>query len=299
LEGGAPQFHDVGDIFAAFSDIFGGGVFGDMFGGGRGHRVHRGGDVHCEVTLDLLEAAHGTAKVVHFQRLQTCETCNGAGARPGSKPEPCSYCGGHGRVVQSSGIFSMQTTCPSCRGSGKVIRHPCTACRGDGYVPKRVTRKVNIPAGVDDQTQLRLQGEGQPSADGGPPGDCYCIIHVTEHALFQRRGQHLICHVPVTYAQAALGATIEVPTLDGRDEIKIPGGTQSGELFTLKGRGMPDPRYRTRGDLHIQVLVEVPKKLTPEHEEILRQLAEIENTHVTPKRKNFFEKLKDYFQSGG
>jgi len=297
LEGGAPQFRDVSDIFEAFGDIFGEGLFGDLFGGrGRGRRVHRGADIRCDVTLDLLEAAHGTAKVVQFQRLHTCDTCNGAGAKPGTRPEQCSYCGGSGRVVQSAGIFSMQSTCPACRGSGTVIRHPCSACHGEGFVPRRVARKVNIPAGVDDQTQLRLQGEGQPSPDGGPPGDCYCFIKVTEHPLFQRRGQHLVCQVPITYPQATLGTKIEVPTLDGREEIDVPAGTQPGDVFTLKGRGMPNPRYHSRGDLLIQVHIEVPKKLTAEHEAILRKLADLENTHVTPKRKSFLEKLKKYFQ---
>ena len=177
--GGAPQFHDIGDIFAAFGDIFGEGLFGDFFGRGRGgRRPRRGGDIHCEVTLDLLEAARGTAKIVQFERHQKCETCGGSGAKPGTHPEPCSYCGGHGVVVQSSGIFSMQTTCPSCHGAGIVIRHRCTACRGGGFVPRRVTRKVDIPAGVDTGTQLRLHGEGEPSPGGGPPGDCYCALHV-------------------------------------------------------------------------------------------------------------------------
>jgi len=298
--GGAPQFHDVADIFEAFGDIIGGGLFGDFFGGGRGRRrrVHRGADVRCEVTLDLSEAARGVAKVVQFQRHQQCETCGGSGARPGTRPESCSYCGGSGRVVQSTGIFSLQTTCPSCHGSGTVIRRPCDACRGSGFVPKHLSRKVTIPAGVDDGSQLRLQGEGEPSADGGPPGDCYCLIRVTEHPLFQREGRHLVCQVPISYSQAALGATIEVPTLDGRKELDIPRGTQTGEVFTLKGRGMPHPKYRSCGDLLVQVHVEVPNKVTAEHERILRQLAEIENTHVTPKRKSFFEKLKQYFQSG-
>jgi molecular chaperone DnaJ len=297
VEGGAPHFHDVGDIFQAFGDIFGDSLFGDLFGGGRGRgrRAHRGADVRCEITLDLVEAAQGTATVVQFQRRQKCDSCGGSGARAGSQAERCPYCGGKGRVVQSTGIFSLQTTCPSCHGAGSVVRHPCDACGGAGYVPKRVTRKVNIPAGVDDQTQLRLQGEGEPSPDGGPPGDCYCFIRVTEHPLFQRQGQHLVCQIPISYPQAALGATLEVPTLDGREKLEIPGGTQSGDVFTLKGRGMPDPRYRGRGDLLVQVHVEVPKKLSAEHEETLRKLAEIENAQVSPKRKSFFEKVKEYF----
>jgi molecular chaperone DnaJ len=300
LQGGAPQFHDVGDIFEAFGDIFGEGLFGDLFGGGsrRGRRVRRGSDIRCDATLDLLEAARGTSKVVEFRRHQRCSTCGGSGAKAGTRPEPCPYCGGKGRVVQSSGFFSLQTSCPSCHGTGVVIRQPCLACHGSAFVPKKVTRSVNIPAGVDEGTQLRLEGEGEPSGDGGPPGDCYCVLHVTEHPLFQRRGQHLLCQVPITYSQAALGSQIEVPTLNGPEHVEIPPGTQPGETFTLKGRGMPDLRYRGRGDLLVQVHLEVPKRLDAEHEELLRKLAEIENTHVSPKRKNFFDKLKEYFQSG-
>lgn len=290
--GGAPQFHDLGDIFGAFGDIF-----GDWFGGPRGRRVHQGEHVRCEVSLDLLEAARGATKTVEFQRHEPCATCHGTGAKPGTKPERCAYCGGRGRIVQSAGLFSLQTTCPSCHGSGAVIRQRCAACHGEGYVPKRVAREVKIPAGVDHQTRLRLAGEGDPSPDGGPPGDCYCFISIRPHPLFRREGPHLICEVPISYSQAALGASIEVPTLDGREELRIPPGTQPGEIFKLKGRGMPDPQHRGRGDLIVQVHIEVPKKLTPEHQRLLRELAEVENTHVTPQRKSFFARLMDYFQS--
>jgi molecular chaperone DnaJ len=294
--GGSPHFHDVSDILSAFGDMFGGaGIFGDMFGGGRSSRVQKGADIRCEVTLDLLEAAKGTSKVVRFMRHTKCETCGGSGAKPGTQPETCRYCGGKGRIVQSTGIFSLQTTCPSCHGSGQTIRDVCMTCRGSGFVQKKVTRKVDIPAGVDDRTRLRLQNEGEPSPNGGPPGDCYCFIRVEEHSLFQRKGQDLICLVPINYPQAALGTTIEVPTLDKRENLTIPAGTQSGDVFTLKGRGMPDPRYHGRGDLLVQVYVEVPKTLTPEHETLLRNLAEIENAHVSPTRKSFFEKLKELF----
>jgi molecular chaperone DnaJ len=241
-----------------------------------------------------MEAAHGVSKTVHFQRHFVCETCQGSGAKPGTHPEKCRYCGGRGRVVQSSGVFSLQTTCPACHGEGQVIREACSSCRGQGYVQKKVSRKVDIPAGVDSQTRLRLQGEGEPGPNGGPNGDCYCFIHVAEHSLFQRKGQDLICQAPIGYPQAALGAAIEVPTIDGKESISIPAGTQNGDVFTLKGRGMPDPRYRGRGDLHVQVFVEVPKTLTPEQETLLRQLADIESANVTPKRKSFFEKLKEY-----
>jgi len=289
--GGQPHFHDVGDIFSAFGDIF-----GDIFGGTtRGRRVRRGADIRCDVLIDLLEAAHGTTKEVHFQRHEACTTCDGTGAKPGTKPQFCPYCGGKGRVVQSTGIFSMQTTCPSCHGAGKVIEHPCSDCQGSGFVPKKVTRRVTFPAGVDNETQLRLQGEGEPNPDGGPPGDCYCFIRVKKHPLFERRGQHLVCQVPIAYAQAALGATIEVPTLDGKEEVTIKAGTQTGEVLNLKGRGMPDPRHRGRGDLLIQVHIEVPKKIDTKHKEILRQLAEVENANVSPERKSFFDQVKEYF----
>lgn len=301
VDGGAPQFRDVSDIFEAFSDVFGGGMFGDLFGaqrGGRRRRVRRGADIRCEVTLDLMEAARGTTKNVEFQRHVACNECHGSGAKPGSQPETCRYCGGRGQVVQSSGIFSVQTTCPSCRGAGKVIRDPCPSCRGSGYVPKTVTREVRIPAGVDSNTRLRLQGEGEPSPDGGPAGDCYCFITVKEHPLFHRDGRDLICQIPISYAQAALGAAIEVPTLDGREELDIPEGTQSGEVFRLRGRGMPDAHLGGTGDLMVQVFIEVPKKLGAEHRRILRELAEVEEVHVSPERKSFFEKIKEYFQTG-
>jgi molecular chaperone DnaJ len=296
VDGGQPHFQDVNDVFNAFGDIFGEGIFGDIFGGGRrGNRVRRGADVKCQVTLDLLEAARGVTKTVTYQRHEACEECSGSGAKPGTKPETCRYCGGAGQVVQASGIFRVQTTCPSCRGMGKVVRDPCSKCHGNGQLIKRVKRDVPIPAGVDEGTRLRIQGEGEPSLQGGPPGDCYCFIQVKEHPLFHRDGQHLICQIPISYTQAALGARIEVPTLDGREELDIPAGTQPGHVFRLRGRGMPSPQQRGTGDLIVQVALEVPKTLTQRQEELLRELAEVEQTNVSPHQKSFFEKLKDYF----
>jgi len=299
MAGGAPHFRDVSDIFDAFGDIFGDSIFGDIFGGGargRGRRGRRGRDEQCQVTLDLLEAAKGTTKSLRFRRRQRCETCGGSGAKPGTKADACAYCGGRGVVMQRAGLFWLETSCPSCKGDGLQFRHPCANCRGEGVVLAEVTREVRIPAGVDDGTHLRLSGEGEAGAEGGPPGDCYCSISVTEHELFQRKGQHLVCQVPITYAQAALGATIEVPTLDGPEQVEIPGGTQSGDIFTLRGRGMPDPRVRGRGDLVIQVHIEVPRELSAEHERLLRELAEVENTQVTPKRLSFLERVRQFFQ---
>jgi molecular chaperone DnaJ len=296
LQGGdAPHFRDVGDIFEAFGDVFGEGIFGDLFG--RGRRVRKGADVQCQVVLELREAATGVSKTVEFERHFMCETCSGSGAKPGTRPEKCSYCGGSGRVVQASGFFSLQTPCPACHGSGKVVREHCPGCRGQGFVLRRVSRKIEIPPGVDNGTRLRISGEGEPSPAGGPNGDCYCLIQVKEHSLFHRDGRDLVCQVPISYSQAALGARIKVPTLNGAEHVDVPAGTQPGEVFTLRGRGMPDVRYRGRGDLHVQVTVEVPKRLSERHEQLLRDLAEIESSEVSPKRKSFFEKIKDLFHA--
>lgn len=289
--GGGSGFSDVEDIFSAFGDMF-----GDMFTGGGGRRRARAGrDVRCDVTLTLHEAAEGTTKTVEFQRHESCEDCDGSGAAPGSSRETCGYCGGHGRVIQSAGIIRMQTTCPACNGAGSKVSKPCRPCRGTGQKLKSVQTEVRIPAGVDEETRVRITGEGEPSPEGGPPGDCYCFISVLEHPLFEREGQHLVCRVPITYTQAALGCELEVPTLTGRDQVTLPPGTQSGDVFKLGGRGMPDPRRHGLGDLLVQVTIEVPKKLSPDENRLLRELAELEQKHVAPQRKSFFRQLKDYF----
>ena len=298
LQGGdAPHLRDVGDVFEAFGDFFGEGIFGELFGGGRGGRARRGADVQCEVVVELREAAAGVSKTVEFERHAACETCNGSGAKPGTRPEKCPYCGGTGRVVQSSGFFSLQTPCPSCHGAGRVVREHCPGCRGQGYLLRRASRKIDIPPGVDNGTRLRIGGEGEPNPSGGPPGDCICMVRVKEHPLFHRDGRDLICQVPISYSQATLGARIGVPTLNGPEQVDVPAGTQPGEVFTLRGRGMPDVRYRGRGDLHVQITVEVPKRLSERHDELLRELAEIENAEVSSKRKTFFEKIKELFHT--
>lgn len=292
LNGGrAHHFTDVEDIFSAFGDIF-----GDLFGARR-NRPQKGRDVRCDVTLTLKEAAAGCTKSVEFERHEPCDKCEGSGAAPGSRREVCGYCRGQGRVIQSAGIVRIQTTCPACRGEGSTIKHPCPDCRGSGQRLKHVVTEVQIPAGVDDEMRVRIAGQGEPSATGGPAGDCYCFISVLPHPLFERDGQNLVCRVPITYSQAALGTNLEVPTLEGRGELEIPAGTQSGAVFRMGGKGMPDPRRRGLGDLLVQVVIEVPKKLSKEESALLRELAELEHKHVAPERKSFFQKVKEYFVS--
>jgi len=295
--GGGPSFSSVEDIFEAFGNLFGGGggIFDSLFSGGGGRRIRRGAHVECQVTIDLREAAKGVSKTVKFRRHAKCEPCGGSGAAPGTKRQKCSYCGGKGQVVQQAGFFSVQQTCPACRGEGSMVKDPCSACRGEGYVARLVEREVRIPAGIDHDQVLKIRGEGEPSPDGGPPGDCLVHIRVKDDPLFQREGLHLVCHVPITYAQAALGATIEVPTLDGKEELKIAAGTQPGELIRLRGRGIPDVHGRGVGDLVVAVQIEVPKKITAQQEALLRQLADLEQADVSPHRKSFFQTLKDYF----
>jgi molecular chaperone DnaJ len=290
---GGTHFHDVEDIFEAFGDIF-----SEMFGGPRrgGRRVRRGADVRADVTLELEEAAKGIVKSVEFNRHKACQTCKGSGSKPGSQRATCRRCNGHGQIVQSAGILRVQTTCPTCHGAGSVITDPCESCRGRGQVPERAKLDVTIPAGIDDGMRVRLAGYGEPSPDGGPPGDCYCFVTVKKHKLFQRDGVHLILQMPITYSQAALGAKIDVPTLQGPFELTMPPGTQSGEVFRVRGRGLPDPRGGSTGDLHVQTYIEVPKRLTANQERLLRELADVEQTEVSPHRKTFLERLRQYFQ---
>lgn len=289
------QFHDVEDIFEAFGDIF-----SEMFGGGGrrgagGRRVRRGADVRVDVTLDLEEAARGVAKSVEFPRNKICPTCKGNGSKPGSQRATCRKCNGHGQIVQSAGILRVQTACPACQGAGSIVTDPCPECRGRGAVQERAKLDVTIPAGIDNGMRVRLAGYGEPSPDGGPAGDCYCFVSVRKHKLFEREGPHLILRMPISYSQAALGASLEVPTLNGPHELVIPAGTQSGEVFRVRGRGLPDPRGGAAGDLHVQTFIEVPKKLTAKQEKLLRELAEVEQNEVSPHRKSFLDRLRDYF----
>ncbi len=297
VDGMASHAHDVEDIFEAFGDLFGGGMFGDLFGsrGGGRKRVRRGADIRCDVSLTLEEAARGTSKDISFRRRVRCGSCEGSGSSAGSKPETCTTCGGRGQVIQSAGILRVQTACPHCHGTGQHISHPCGDCRGQGLQNEKAELTVEIPAGVDDGMRVRLQGEGEASPDGGPRGDCYCFISVMPHPLFKRDGIHLILQLPISYTQAALGAEIEVPTLDGPETLRVGAGTQYGDVFTVRGKGIIDPRGGRAGDLLIQVMIEVPKKLSSEQEQLLRELAKLEHEAVLPHRKTFLEKLKTFF----
>ncbi len=295
--GGRHEFNDIADVFEAFGDLFGGGIFGETFGGRRrGSRARKGRDVFCQVRLTLLEAARGTTRTVAFGRHESCAACDGSGARAGTKPQPCDYCAGQGQVIQQAGVFRLQTTCPACRGAGQVIRDRCPACGGAGVTEEQVERKVTIPAGVDSDVRVRLAGEGEPGAHGGPPGDCYCVIEIEEHPFLTREGRDLHCEVPITFSQAALGATVDVPTLDGPKPLEIARGTQPGDVIRVRGLGMPEVRGRGIGDLHVHMHVEVPRTLSPKAESLLRDLAAEEHASVSPKRSSFFSRLAEYFQ---
>jgi molecular chaperone DnaJ len=287
-------FGDLNDIFDAFGDLFGGGGGGGMFGGGQGRR-RRGASLQTALTIDLLEAATGCSREINIKRAEACDTCDGSGARPGSIPTKCEYCGGHGQVVQSQGFFRVQTTCPSCRGAGQVIRDKCSDCNGQGKVAKESVLDVKVPAGVDNGMQLCLRGEGEAGVQGSAAGDLYVDIRVRPHTLFKRDGRHLLCQVPISYTQAALGTTIEIPLLAGRHQLKVPKGTQPNETFRLRGKGMPDAQGGPTGDLLVEVQVEVPRKLNVREKELLRELAELEHANVSPERKSFIDKVKEYF----
>lgn len=288
-------------IFESFGDLFGGGIFESLFGGG-GRRGSRGGrgarsgaSLQMELEVDFLEAAKGASRSVTFDRLEPCLECRGSGAKKGTSPVSCETCGGRGAVFQSTGFFQIQTSCPACRGQGTIIKEFCEGCSGDGRVARQRECQVDIPAGIDDGMRLRLAGEGEPGEAGAPAGDLFLIIRIRQHEFFERQDNHVLLEVPITFTQAALGAKIEVPTIDGKDSLKIKKGTQSGALYTLKGRGIPAIRGGRRGDQIVRVAVEVPKKLTKKQEELLRTFAETEEVNVTPERKSWFEKLKSYF----
>lgn len=291
--GGGAGFGDLNDIFSAFGDIFEG--FGGGRRGGGGQRAKRGDHLQTSIVIELTEAARGCKRTVTIQRHKSCEPCDGSGAKPGTNPVTCDTCGGAGQVIQSQGFFRVQTTCPACRGEGKTIKEKCDECYGSGMQPDKVELEVVVPAGIDNGMQLCLRGEGDIGKNNGPRGDLYVDIEVNDHPLFKRRGNHLTCEVPITFTQAALGTELEIPALSGAESLKVPAGTQPGEIFRLRGQGMSDPRTGQVGDLHVTVQVEVPRKLDGEQERMLRELAEHEKANVSPHRKTFFEMIRECF----
>lgn len=279
-----------GQGFSGFEDIFStfGDIFGDFFGGGR---QRTGNDLRADAQITFEEAAFGVQKEIDVRKHVICQSCKGSRCKPGTTPERCTTCHGTGQVVRSQGFFSLSTPCPQCRGAGKIVRDPCTDCRGEGVVVDKKTISVNIPGGVDNGSRLRLRGEGE-AGPGLPPGDLYVFVHVKPHEFFHRDGQNILCRLNLSVSQAALGADIEVPTLDGETRIiNVPSGTQSGETYRIPGGGIPNVRGHGRGDQIIQFFVEVPKKLNKRQKELYQELAEIDGKPVKEKIKGFFEKL--------
>lgn len=292
-----PQFNNADSVMDLFGDLF-----GDFFGGGRRRRGRQAGrDLQMAVEITLLEASRGVKKTVPVARDERCPECGGSGAKPGTKPAACRRCGGHGVVLQGQGFFRIQQTCPGCGGRGVVLPDPCRKCHGGGLVSVERSIEVNIPAGVDNDMTLRVPGEGEVGDPGAPPGDLYCVLRVRPHPLFVRNGLDLHCEVPVTFSQAALGAEIEVPTLEGKFIPQtLPRGTQGGDELRVRGKGMPglyrDGRPDGRvGDLVVHVRVVTPRNLTKRQEELLRELAELDGNHVSPERKSFLEKVRAFF----
>jgi molecular chaperone DnaJ len=301
--GGGPQFHDAQDIF---NEVFG-DVFGDMFGGRRGQQRSgpaRGQDLRYDLEISL-EQAYASAEVeITVPAAMTCETCEGSGAKPGTTPTTCATCNGQGRVRATQGFFSIERACPRCGGSGRMVLDPCEDCRGQGQVRRERTLSVRIPAGVDDGARIRLAGEGDAGARGGPRGDLYIFISVKPHELFERDGLDLLCTVPVPMAVAALGGEIEAPCLMGGENcdgncklaVKVPEGAQTGRTVRLKGRGMPSLRSRERGDLVVELFVETPTKLTARQKELMRELAGLCGEQQHPKSAGFTGKAKRFWE---
>jgi molecular chaperone DnaJ len=281
----------VDDVFSIFSDIFGGG-----FGGRRA--VARGVDLQMEVALTLEEVSSGVERTIEFERRDFCDECAGNGAAPGSERRTCPTCGGYGQVEQASGFGALfgriVTTCPSCRGRGSLVVTACRECGGTGRAVRRRVVTVQIPAGIHDGQAVRIRGEGEPGDNGVTRGDMHCYVQVKPHKFLERNGNDLVCRMPISFTQAALGATVEVPTLTGKADLKIPRGTQHGQLFRLRDQGLPDLRSGQRGVEIVQVLVEMPRKLNKKQEELLRQFAETEDKTVMPESKGFFEQVVDY-----
>ncbi len=284
---GSHAYQDFGDLF--------GSMFGDAFGGGGGasQANNQGADLRYNLSITLEEAAAGKEVELEIPKHESCGTCSGSGARPGTNPVPCSTCGGHGQVQMQQGFFAVRRPCPSCQGSGKKIESPCVSCGGTGRKKVKKNLKVKIPAGVYDGAQVRVGGEGEAGTNGGSSGDLFIVVRIKEHTIFERDGADLHCEMPITFPQATLGAEVDAPTLDGKVKIKIPAGTESGRVFRLRGHGVKDVRVRQQGDLYVRVQIAVPKKLTDKQKELLQAFAKETGDEVYPERSSFLGKVKD------
>lgn len=299
MGGGGPRggYGGQGDFASAFSDVFD-DLFGDFMGGGRGggqQRATRGSDLRYNLRISLEEAFSGLTKTINVPSSVACDTCGGTGAEGGSEPTTCPTCSGMGKVRAQQGFFTVERTCPTCSGTGQIIKNPCQACHGAGRVERERALSVNIPAGVETGTKIRLAGEGEAGMRGGPSGDLYIFIEVREHNLFKRNGVNLYCRVPVGVTAAALGGDIEVPTIDGgRSRVKIPAGSQTGRQMRLRGKGMPALRGGGRGDMMIELAVETPVNLTSRQKELLREFADLSEDN-NPESNSFFSKVKSFW----
>ncbi len=304
---GGGGFHDPFDIFR---EVFGasgmgqggagsGGIFEQFFGGAQKtdrEGKQRGSDLRYDMQIKLEEAAFGSDKEIEVSKLEGCSVCQGSGAEAGSRAVTCPTCSGRGQVISSRGFFQVSQTCTRCRGTGQVIEKPCRKCGGEGRVEMPSRIKLKIPAGIENGSRLRSSRNGEAGIRGGPPGDLYVVVHVQEHRIFEREGEHLYCEVPVSFTVAALGGELQVPTLDGRAQVKIPAGTQSAAVFKLRGKGMPHLTSTQRGDLMVRVAVEVPSRLNSEQRRKLEEFAELMGEDNAPLHKSFFEKAKEFFK---
>jgi len=295
--GGAAGFG--ADFGTTFSDLFE-GIFGMSAGRGRSSGRERGADLRYNMEITLQEAFTGKNAQIRIPTPVTCEACSGSGAKAGTKPKTCPMCGGHGRVRHAQGFFTLERTCPNCHGRGQSIDTPCASCGGSGRVTRERTLAVNIPAGVEDGTRIRLAGEGEAGVRGGPPGDLYIFLSIGGHPFFQRDGADLHCRVPVSMVTAALGGEFEVPTIDGgKTKVKVPEGTQSGRRFRLGGKGMPVLRSRQSGDMYVQVVVETPQQLTKKQRELLAEFERLSSSETQPESSGFLGKVKEFLDGLG
>ena len=294
---GGPGFG--ADFGSTFADIFE-GIFGMASARGRGSGRERGSDLRYNMEITLDEAFTGKTAQIRIPTSVTCEACSGSGAKAGTKPKPCSTCGGAGKIRHAQGFFTLERTCPTCHGRGQVIDDPCKVCGGGGRVTRERTLSVNIPTGVEDGTRIRLAGEGEAGVRGGPPGDLYILLEVAPHEFFQRDGADLHCRVPVSMSSAALGGEFDVPAIDGsKVRVKVPAGTQTGRRFRLAGKGMPVLRAKQTGDMYVQVVVETPQNLTKRQRELLTEFEKLSSEQTQPESAGFFSRVKEFLDGLG